>query len=156
MYIYTQDALAQLVRRGSEPFISHGDAHLSQVGSLSRRISRCWFSKERAHHTMPKDWKRRILYVGSDLALLSSLQNILTFCKVVRCPRGKEAQSFIEGIDYSALLFDEQLLDMTADELTAFVRQLESHRQMTPIVIVKKSGDANSVIDAIVRELSKK
>jgi DNA-binding response OmpR family regulator len=105
---------------------------------------------------MPKGWKRRILYVGRDLSLLSSLQDALTYCVIVRCPRGKEAQSFIAGIDYSVLVFDEQLSDMTGAELEQFTRSLsDRYRQHTPVLIVKESDEPNVVIGAVVRELSK-
>jgi DNA-binding response OmpR family regulator len=107
----------------------------------------------------PKRWKHRILYVGSDLALTAYLKDALSHldCCVVRCPRGTEARIFIESempmiggsaIRYSLFLFDEQLPDMTGKELTKFTRSVE-HRKKTPILIVEKSDNFDSLIETI-------
>jgi DNA-binding response OmpR family regulator len=99
---------------------------------------------------MASRYRYRILYVGHDLALLSSLQAALKDCHVVRCPRGTEARSFIEGIDYSLLIFDDELSDMTGAELEQFTRAIK-YREKTPILIYKPSDDYSLVVDTITR-----
>ena len=106
---------------------------------------------------LPKRWKHRILYVGSDLALTSLLKDALSNldCHVVRCPRGTEARIFIESemsmiggskIRYSFFIFDEQLPDMTGQDLAKFTRAV-THRKKTPILIVEKSEDFHSLVE---------
>jgi len=69
-------------------------------------------------------YARRILYAGSNLALLKYLQSKLEDCAVVRSPDSSQARLFIENINYSLLLFDEELPDTTGQELTDFTRRL--------------------------------
>ena len=115
---------------------------------------------------LPKRWKHRILYVGSDLALTSFLKDALSNldCHVVRCPRGTEARIFIEiempliggsAIRYSLFLFDEQLSDMTGAELAQVTRAV-THRKKTPILMVEKTDDFNSLLETIVHTLEGK
>ena len=96
-----------------------------------------------------------ILYVGRDLILLDFLRELLkpTNDTIVRCPDGRGARLFIESdINYSLLLFDAELSDMTGEELKRFTRMLP-HRQQTP-VIIKKSGDLDSLIDSIIHHIN--
>jgi DNA-binding response OmpR family regulator len=85
-----------------------------------------------------KSYKYRILYVGRDLALAAFLIDELKRidCFVVRCPRGTEARSFIASdINYSLLLFDDELPDMTGLALAHFTSE-RAHRKTTPVVIL--------------------
>jgi DNA-binding response OmpR family regulator len=89
----------------------------------------------------PQRYKHRILYVGRDLALTAFLKDELKRldCFVVRCPDGRGARLFIESdINYSLLLFDDELPDMTGLALANFTRE-RAHRTTTPVVIL--SGD---------------
>jgi hypothetical protein len=78
----------------------------------------------------------RVLYVGLDGKLLRYLEETLDDCWIVRAPAGCVARCFIEHLEYALLLFDETLMDMSADELATFARGLE-RRQSVPIVIVQ-------------------
>jgi hypothetical protein len=78
----------------------------------------------------------RVLYVGLDCKLLRYLEERLDDCWFVRAPAGCVARSFIEHLEYSLLLFDETLMDMSAQELATFTRGL-TRRQSVPIVIVQ-------------------
>jgi DNA-binding response OmpR family regulator len=90
-----------------------------------------------------------ILYVGQDLTLLKLLQDGLDDCAVIRCPIGSVAGILIASkINYLLLLFDEQMPDMTGDELAGFVRTL-AHREGMPVIIFKPSDDFNSIVRAI-------
>ena len=52
----------------------------------------------------------RILYVGHDLNLLTTLRVEMEDCQMVRCPSGSVACTLIESrINYSLLLLDEEL-----------------------------------------------
>jgi DNA-binding response OmpR family regulator len=94
-----------------------------------------------------------IFYVGQDLTLLKFLQDVLDDCAVIRCPIGSVARIFIASeINYLLLLFDEQMPDMTVDELAGFVRTL-AHREGTPVITFKPSDDFNSIVGAIVHML---
>ena len=84
------------------------------------------------------NYKYRLLYVGRDLALTAFLKDALMRldCFVVRCPRGTEARSFIASdINYSLLLFDDELSDMTGLALAHFTSE-QAHRKTTPVVIL--------------------
>ncbi|HEX8921553.1 MAG TPA: hypothetical protein VF766_08735 [Pyrinomonadaceae bacterium] len=103
----------------------------------------------------PKHWKYRILYVGRDLALTAFLKAALSRldCFVVRSPSGRCSYCLIESnINYSLLLFDDELPDMTGKELAQFTRSLK-HRKQTPILIVEKSDDLSVLASDIVRLL---
>lgn len=97
-------------------------------------------------------FSRRTLYAGSNLALLQFLQSTLEDCAVVRCPDGSQARLFIEHIQYSLLLFDEELPDTTGQELADFARQF-SHKQHTPVLIIKKSDSFELLASTITRLL---
>lgn len=94
----------------------------------------------------------RILYVGLDHALFDYLQQRLEECWIVRAPAACVARLFIDKLNYAVLLFDEMLMDATARELVRFTRELP-HRRCTPIIIVKKSDEFESLARAIMRSL---
>ncbi|MGA9998342.1 MAG: hypothetical protein WBP93_23210 [Pyrinomonadaceae bacterium] len=100
------------------------------------------------------DHKYRILYVGNNLALLTFLNERLKHldCHVVRCPGGSTSRSLINNINYSLLLFDDELPDTTGAELKRFTRSL-AHRKQTPIIIFGKSDDFNGLAKSIIHEL---
>lgn len=79
----------------------------------------------------------RILYVGNNLALLAHLEAKLQDCQIVRCPDGYTARLFIAGINYSFLLFDEELPDATGLDLAEFSCSL-AREVCTPFIIIKK------------------
>jgi DNA-binding response OmpR family regulator len=127
---------------------------------LSRALAVADFSKTRtariisdsaaSFHPMPS---HRILYVGRDLTLLNFLNSTLKDCFVVRSLGGSDARLLIESnINYSLLLFDDELLDMTGADLAQFARRL-AHCEHTPIVIFEKSDNLKSLVDGIVRLL---
>jgi DNA-binding response OmpR family regulator len=89
-----------------------------------------------------------ILYVGYDLALLDYLQEELENCCAVRCPTGSVARALIKGIEHSLLLFDEELPDMSGEELAEFTRSVP-RREQTPIVVFKASDDFEELASAI-------
>jgi DNA-binding response OmpR family regulator len=75
-------------------------------------------------------------------------------CEVVRCPSNSYlARLFIGSeINYSLLLFDDKLRDTTGAELEQFTRS-QKHRERTPVIILKKSDDLDSLVKAIIRAL---
>ena len=88
----------------------------------------------------PQRYTYQILYVGRDHALTAFLKDELKRldCFVVRCPSGSESRSFIASdIDYSLLLFDDELPDMTGLALAHFTSE-QAHRKTTPVVILSK------------------
>jgi DNA-binding response OmpR family regulator len=91
----------------------------------------------------------RILYVGSDLALFEYLQGELEDYRIIRSPLASVARTLIEGINYTLLVFDEEVPDGTGLELAEFVCSL-SHRQSTPFIIIKKPDDFELLVRAIV------
>ena len=92
----------------------------------------------------------RILYVGHNLALLAHLQAELKDCTVVRCPGDSTVRSLIKNINYSLLLFDEELPDTTGLELAEYACSLE-RQPCTPFIIVKKADSFESVAGAIMQ-----
>jgi CheY-like chemotaxis protein len=84
---------------------------------------------------------------------LEYLQDTLEGCHIVGCPLGYQARTFIERIKYSLFLFDEELPDMTCEELADFARQFPE-RKKTPILIIKKSDNPELLARTIVRMLS--
>ncbi len=94
----------------------------------------------------------RVLYAGDDTSLPARLRDGLTGldCFVVRAPANL-ARTFLQSdIGYSLLLFDE-----TAEgaDLQRFTRSL-THREHTPVILVKKSEDPGRLFDIIKRRLS--
>jgi DNA-binding response OmpR family regulator len=79
---------------------------------------------------------RRILYVGSDLALLKSLSEALKDCHIVRALDGSLSRVLMQSeIRYSLLLIDEKLPDTEAVAFARFARKLP-HHEGTPIIIL--------------------
>jgi hypothetical protein len=95
----------------------------------------------------------RILYVGLDLALLEYLTERLDECWIVRAPAACVARTFIEHLDYSLFVFDEVLMDGTAQELTRFARESAKGKD-TPILTVKKSDNLELLARTITRLLA--
>jgi CheY-like chemotaxis protein len=73
-------------------------------------------------------------------------------CQVVRAPGGSVAWSFIEVINYSLLLFDHALADMTGAELAEATRALP-HRERTQIFLIPVNGHEASVAETITHLL---
>ena len=95
----------------------------------------------------------RILYVGLDSELMKYLEQHLTDCWTTRAPSGSVARPFIAQLKLSLILFDELLMDTTAQELTCFTRAL-ANRKCTPIIIVKKSDNFELLARTITRLLT--
>jgi hypothetical protein len=95
----------------------------------------------------------RVLYVGLDLALLTYLTERLDECWVVRAPAACVARLFIKHLKHSLFVFDEVLMDGTAQELTRFTREI-ANRERTPILIVKKSDNLELLAITIERLLA--
>jgi DNA-binding response OmpR family regulator len=95
----------------------------------------------------------RILYVGSDLALLEHLQAQLRDCRIVRAPTASIARLLIEGIDYALLLFDEELYETTGLELAEFAYSL-ANKQRMPFIIIKKTDDFELLVRDITQLLA--
>ena len=95
----------------------------------------------------------RILYVGKNEALLAYLQAHLTDCRIVRSPGESTVSAFIARINYSVLLFDEELPHTTGRELAEFSCSLARER-CTPFIILKKPDDFESVAKAIMEVLA--
>jgi hypothetical protein len=95
----------------------------------------------------------RILYVGYNLALLNYLQANLADCTIVRAPYDLTVRSLIKNINYSLLLFDEELTDTTGSELAEYVCSLE-REPCTPFIIIKKADSFESLAQAIIEVLA--
>jgi hypothetical protein len=93
----------------------------------------------------------RILYAGDDTDLPARLRDALHAfdCFVVRSPVASTRMFIRSDIKYSLLLFDET--DAGA-ELEAYTRSL-SHRERTPVIIVKGSEGLGGLLDTIRRWL---
>lgn len=95
----------------------------------------------------------RILYVGLDSELMKYLEASLEDCWITRAPAACVARPFIEQLKHSLLLFDEVLMDTTAQELMCFTRALPT-RKCTPIIIAKKSDTFELPARTITRLLT--
>jgi len=96
----------------------------------------------------------RVLYVGLDCKLLQYLEDRLDDCWFVRAAAGCVARSFIEHLEYSLLLFDETLMDMSGRELATLTRGME-RRQSVPIVIVRPGANCERLarkLDGLLAE----
>lgn len=91
----------------------------------------------------------RILYVGPNLAFFARLRAELGDYQVVRCPVGSQARILIAGINYSLLLFDEELPDATGSELAEFSCAL-ARSPCTPFIIIKNPCDFESLARAVM------
>jgi hypothetical protein len=96
---------------------------------------------------------RRILYVGYNEALLLYLQRNLADCRIVRSPGDSTVRGLIKNINYSLLLFDEELPNTTGSELAEYVCSLE-REPCTPFIIIKKADTFESLAQAIIEVLA--
>jgi hypothetical protein len=94
----------------------------------------------------------RILYAGDNLALPARLRDALHAfdCFVVYSPVGIARMFIRSDIKYTLLLFDET---EAGAELEAYARAL-SHRERTPVIIVKESEGSGGLVDTIKRRLT--
>jgi CheY-like chemotaxis protein len=97
-------------------------------------------------------YRHRILYAGNDLALFKHLQETFRDCLIVRAPVGSLARSFIKVINYSLLLVDHALPDMTGTELAEATRALPQ-RERTQIILISASQREASIVETITRLL---
>src|SRR5713226_7068132 len=87
----------------------------------------------------------RLLYVGSDLGLMKSLKATFGEPKyhIVSCPDRLSAEMFIKSqIQYQLFIFDHEMRDRAAFDLTRLVRSM-NHRENSPSIIVGAEGDAS-------------
>jgi hypothetical protein len=92
----------------------------------------------------------RILYLGSDHALLKFLSDALPDCLIVRCPDDYQGRLFLKSdIKYSLLLFDA---GREGAELEGFARSLK-HRAEAPAEVIKKPYDCGGLVNTIRRLL---
>jgi DNA-binding NtrC family response regulator len=93
----------------------------------------------------------RILYVGEDITLPGLLNVALKSrdCHVVRCPDMLQARSFLRGINYSLLICDDE---SAGAEMQLFIRSPRPDKN-TPVVILKKAGDADTLVTTIKQML---
>ena len=138
----------------------NGDAHHSEIEGELRFASEPLpdFQTERAHDSRARPAShaamasRRILYVGDDITLPGLLRDALhgLDCFVVRSPVGTASTFIQSGIEYSLLLFDET---EAGAALEAYARSL-SHRERTPVIIVKESEGLDVLVESIKRRLA--
>ena len=86
-----------------------------------------------------------MLYVGSDLALVSFLRSRFDKPKyhVVSCPDRDSAERFIKSdIPYHLFVFDLEMRHRAAFDLTQLVRSL-NHRERLPSIVVGSETDAS-------------
>jgi DNA-binding NtrC family response regulator len=94
----------------------------------------------------------RILYAGDDSDLPARLRDALhdLDCYVVRSPVETARMLIRSEIEYSLLLFDETDEDA---ELESYAR-LPSHRERTPVIVVKGSEGLGELVDIIRRRIT--
>jgi DNA-binding response OmpR family regulator len=88
--------------------------------------------------SFPVKPRRRLLYVGTDLAVLQTLKDELSDegWFVVRSPGGNPAVLLLESeIHYDLLVFDEELAGTSGMELVRLARSVE-HRRRTPMILL--------------------
>jgi hypothetical protein len=93
------------------------------------------------------------LYVGNDLSLLKSLQDELTDSQIVRSPGGSVTRLLIASINYSLLLFDEDLPDATGKELEGHALPLLHHTR-TPIITLRMGEPEAKIVERVKRLLN--
>jgi len=71
----------------------------------------------------------------------------------VRAPDGSVARSFIERINYSLLLFDHGLPDMTGTELAEVTRAIP-HRERTKVILLPAGEHGARIVEIIARSLA--
>ena len=87
----------------------------------------------------------RLLYIGSDLPLMNSLRQLLPKPRyhVVTCPDRDSAERFIKSeIQYDLFVFDHELRDRAAFDLTQLLRSL-GHRKRLPAIVVGSEADTS-------------
>ena len=107
------------------------------------------------HLPLLRSYRHRILYAGNDLALSKRLRETLRDCQIVRVPDGSVARSLIKVINYSLLLFDHELPDMTGTELAEVTRALP-HQERTQIILIPLSEHKASIVETVTRLLQTK
>jgi hypothetical protein len=90
------------------------------------------------------------LYAGNDLSLLKALQDELTDSQIVRSPGGSVTRLLIASINYSLLLFDE---DVTGKELEGYARALLHHTR-TPIITLRVGEHEGEIVKTVRRLLN--
>jgi DNA-binding response OmpR family regulator len=93
------------------------------------------------------------LYAGNDLSLLKSLQDELTDSRIVRSPGWSVTRLLIASINYSLLLFDEDLPDVTGKELEGHARALLHHTR-TPIITLRVGEHEAKIVETVKRLLN--
>lgn len=93
----------------------------------------------------------RILYVGDDITLPEVLNVALKpfGCHAVRCPDMAQARPLIGGIKYSLLICDDA---SAGAEMQLFIRSPRVDKNL-PVIILKKAGDADSLLTTIKQML---
>jgi hypothetical protein len=94
---------------------------------------------------------QRILYAGDGVTLPGLLKDSLKGfdCFLVRSPVATARTLLKSDIKYTLLLFDGTA---AGAELERFTRTL-THREHTPIILVKKSGDSGRLLETIRRRV---
>lgn len=90
----------------------------------------------------------RLLYVGSDVPLMSSLRQLLPKPRyhLVTCPDRDSAERFIKSeIQYDLFILDHEMRDRAAFDLAQLIRSLP-HRQHLTVIIVGAESE-NSLAD---------
>jgi DNA-binding response OmpR family regulator len=108
---------------------------------------------ERRFHPPPsRTCRYHVLYTGTDLSLLKSLQDNFADSRIVRSPGGSVTRILIASILYSLLLFDEDLPDATGKELEAQARALPHHTR-TPIITLRAGEREAKIVETVARLL---
>jgi CheY-like chemotaxis protein len=100
----------------------------------------------------PTESKFRILYLGSDLELVSALRNVLMEpdCRLITCSEMESAMLFLKShIPYQLLLIDFEWRGRDGLNVARFVRQLR-HRKRIPIVLV--ATELSNRLKAVARK----
>ena len=108
---------------------------------------------ERRFHPLPsRTYRHHVLYAGTNLSLLKSLQDNFADSRIVRSPGGSVARLLIASILYSLLLFDEDLPDVTGRELEGQARALPHHTR-TPIITLRAGEREAKIVETAARLL---
>jgi DNA-binding response OmpR family regulator len=104
-------------------------------------------------HPIPsRTYRYHVLYAGTDLTLLKSLQDNFADSRIVRSPSGSVARTLMKSILYSLLLFDEALPDVTGKELEGQARALPHHTR-TPIITLRAGEREAKIVETVARLL---
>ena len=71
----------------------------------------------------------------------------------MRAPDGSVARTFIKAINYSLLLFDHVLPDMTGTELAELTRAMP-HRERTKVILLPAGEHGARIVESITRLLA--